>query len=241
MKHVGILAHSAEGSSLCYLEFCHTGSSRLGPHTHPDVTMDIISMGASMPEWERENLSAIRTTLSISATRLAASGCDFFICPDNTAHLALETDGPILPLPGLHIADVVITEAAARGYRKLGILGTKWITTKPMYFQAALKSSMEVIAPNDPDIKYINDTIFSELCNGIFSNYALERYVEIINTLKNSGCDAVILGCTEIPLLVSSEHSPLPILDSTRLLARYALEVAIGDRPLPTWRGGPTA
>ncbi|MER9490071.1 hypothetical protein NKI50_29665 [Mesorhizobium sp. M0563] len=119
MKHVGTLAHSAEGSSLCYLALCHAGASKLGDHLHPDVTMDAISMGTSLPEWERETLPLIRATLAKSVERLSAADCDFFVCPDNTAHLALELNGPDLALPGLHIADVVTKEAVKRGYRRL--------------------------------------------------------------------------------------------------------------------------
>ncbi|TSE13980.1 amino acid racemase [Mesorhizobium intechi] len=239
MKHVGILAHSAEGSSLCYLALCHAGASKLGDHLHPDVTMDAISMGASIPDWERENFPPIRATLAKSVGRLSAADCDFFVCPDNTAHLALEVDGPDLALPGLHIADVVTKEAVERGYRKLGILGTKWTMARPMYFRAALSKGLTAIAPNEPDRNYINGVIFSELCKGIFNDNSRMEHVRIMEDLKSSGCDAVVLGCTEIPLLISSEQSPLPILDSTRLLAKYALGVALGENSLPSWRGGP--
>ncbi|MER8868106.1 amino acid racemase [Mesorhizobium sp. M0751] len=239
MKHVGILAHSAEGSSLCYLALCHAGASKLGDHLHPDVTMDAISMGTSIPEWERENLPLIRATLAKSVGRLTAADCDFFVCPDNTAHLALELDGPDLALPGLHIADVVMKEAVERGYRKLGILGTKWTMAKPMYFRAAQSKGLTAIAPNEPDRSYINEIIFAELCNGIFTDEARKEHVRIIEDLASRGCDAAVLGCTEIPLLISPEQAPLPTLDSTRLLAKYALGVALGEKNLPSWRGGP--
>lgn len=196
-------------------------------------------MGLSIPDWENEDFVPIRRRLASSVERLNAAGCDFFVCPDNTAHLALESDGPELQLPGLHIADVVTTEAKRMGYQKLGILGTKWTMTKEMYFDAAQKKGMQALVPDEMDRKYINRVIFTELCNGLFTDVARAEHVRIIDNLKASGCEAVVLGCTEIPLLISPESSPLPTLDSTRLLAQYALEVALGTQDLPNWRGGP--
>ncbi len=239
MKHIGILAHSAEGSALCYLTMCHEGANRLGAHHHPDITMSVIAMGASMPAWEDSLLPDIEGTLATSVERLAASGCDFFVCPDNTAHLALEVGSGRLTLPGLHIADVAMAEAKRLGFHKIGILGTKWITGEPMYFKAAERHVVEAVAPSTHDRNSINEVIFEELCRGIFTSEAREMHVRIIANFRDRGCDAVVLGCTEIPLLVSPGDSPLPTLDSTRLLARHAVETALGEHPMPTWRGGP--
>lgn len=241
MRHVGILAHSAEGSSLCYLALCHAGSAILGQHMHPDITLSVIPMGTSMPAWEAENFTQIRGTLSASADRLKAAGCDFFICPDNTAHLALEMPGDEMALPGLHIAEVVVDEAARRGYRKIGILGTKWTTSRSMYFDAARQRGLTVLAPSPADRQYVNDTIFDELCNGIFTEDARREHIRIINDFRAAGCDAVVLGCTEIPILISPDQSPLPTLDSTRLLAQRALKIALNREPMPLWTGGPVS
>lgn len=238
MKHIGVLAHSAEGSALCYLTMCHEGANRLGAHLHPDITMSVIAMGASMPAWEADRLSDIEVTLASSVERLAVSGCDFFVCPDNTAHLALETGLGNLALPGLHIADVAMAEAQKLGFRKVGILGTKWTTGRAMYFEAAECRAIKAIAPSVADRLYVNDVIFAELCRGVFTPEARRMHLRIIADFRDLGCDAVVLGCTELPLLVSSVDSPLPTLDSTRLLARYAVETALGDQPMPIWRGG---
>ena len=238
MKHIGILAHSAEGSSLCYREICHGGSRELGDHMHPEVTMSVLPMGASMADWEQRRYEQVRSRLFQSATRLKDAGCDFFVCPDNTAHLALEAKGLALPLPGLHIAETVVSEAQARGYAKLGVLGTKWTMSGGIYFEAARRMHLEIIAPDAADQGFVNETIFSELCNGVMRKETRDRYVDIISSLQAEGCSAVILGCTEIPLLVAPHQSPLPCLDSTRILARSALDVAFARRPLPTWVGG---
>ncbi len=239
MKHIGILAHSSEGSALCYLAMCHMGAEHLGAHLHPDISLSVIAMGASMPAWEAERLPEIKRTLASSVERLADSGCDFFVCPDNTAHLALETGAGDLALPGVHIAHAVVAEAKRRGCRRLGILGTKWTMGKPMYFDAARGMGIEAIAPPAADRSYVNEVIFDELCRGRFTERAKSAFVRIIAGLRDAGCDAVVLGCTEIPLLVSPDDSPLPTLDSTRILARHAVEVALGMRPFPDWRGGP--
>jgi aspartate racemase len=238
LKHIGILAHSAEGSALCYLTAVHEGADRLGPHMHPDITMSIIPMGQVMDAWESGDLAPIRAVMAETAARLKAAGADFFVLPDNTAHITLETEGPPLPLPGLHIAEIVADEALARGYRTIGVLGTKFTMDGPVYRGALARRGLGFRIPPPDDRAFINETIFDELCNGRFTDETRSRYVRIIEDLKREGCDAVALVCTEIPILVPPEASPLPTLDSTRLLARAAIDVALGARPMPAWRGG---
>src|SRR5262245_22190950 len=133
MRHVGILAHSIEGASLCLRALCQRAFEELGPHRHPDVTLDCISMARSMPFYESGDHAAVRAILTESVHRLGRAGAEFFACPDNTAHIALEEAGPDLALPGIHIAEVVADEAARRGYRRVGILGTKYTMCGPIY------------------------------------------------------------------------------------------------------------
>ncbi|MEY9931932.1 aspartate racemase [Catenulispora sp. GP43] len=238
-RHLGILAHSAEGAALSFQTFCREGFARLGPHAHPDVTLDLIPLSRSMPYWEAGDYHAVRAILRESAQRLAAAGADFFICPDNTAHLAFELDGDPYPIPGLHIAEVVADEAAARGHRKVGILGTRFTMEGPVYPRAMAARGITAAAPDAADRATVDTIIFDELVNGIFTDRARTAYQRVIDHLAAEGCDAVALVCTEIPLLITPETSPLPTLDSTRLQARAALDVAIGARALPTWFGGP--
>ena len=133
MRHLGILAHSAEGAALCFRAFCQEGFARLGPHEHPDVTLDCITLARSMPAWDRGDHGAVRATLAESVRRLARAGADFFVCPDNTAHMALELPGPELALGGLHIAEVVADQAARDGHRQVGVLGTGFTMDGPVY------------------------------------------------------------------------------------------------------------
>lgn len=239
MRHLGILAHSTEGAALCFLAFCQEGVRRLGDHVYPDVTLDYIALGHSMPAWDAGDHDSIRATLAVSVDRLARADADFFVCPDNTAHMALERPGPDLALPGLHIAEIVADQAARDGRTRVGVLGTAYTMDGTLYPDALGARGIAAELPGEKDRDLVNKVIFDELLNGVFTDESRREYVRIIEDLVARGCDAVALVCTEIPLLVTPEVSPLPTLDSTRLLARAALAVAIGDRPLPSWRGGP--
>jgi aspartate racemase len=239
MKHCGILAHSTEGAALCFLEFCQEGVRRLGGHVYPDVTLDYIAFGHSMPAWDAGDYDSIRAPLSVSAGRLARAGAGFFICPDNTAHMALERPGPDLALPGLHIAEVLADQAARDGRTRVGVLGTRYTMEGTLYPRALGARGIASEVPAEGDRLLLNKIIFDELVNGVVTDRSRQEYLRVITGLAERGCDAVALACTEIPLLVPPASSPLPALDSTRLLARAGLGVAVGDRPLPDWRGGP--
>jgi aspartate racemase len=147
MMHIGILGHSAEGAALCFLTACHEGSRRLGTHRHPEITLGIRPMGDSLDAWERLDLPVLRSTFIETARRLRASGCDFFVCPDNTAHIALEAPGDPFPLPGLHIAEVVAGEAQTRRHRTVGLLGTKWTMEGVVYRDALARRGLELRVP----------------------------------------------------------------------------------------------
>lgn len=237
--HIGILAHSAEGATLCYRTTWLEGVAKMGPHNHPEITLSGIAMHHALDAWERGDLPVLRDIFMADARKLAAAGADFFVCPDNTAHIAFEAPGEPFPIPCLHIAEVVANRAVADGRKKIGILGTNWTMTGPVYPGAFGRRGLQWEIPGEADRKTIHDIIFDELCLGIFTDATRAAYVAIIERLRARGCDAVALVCTEIPLLITADSSPLPILDSTRLLAAAAVEVALGERPMPAWRGGP--
>ncbi|MFH8345280.1 aspartate/glutamate racemase family protein [Streptomyces sp. NPDC018045] len=239
MRHLGILAHSTEGAALCFRAFCQEASAELGAYDHPDVTLDCISMARSMPAWDAGEHHTIRATLAGSVARLARAGADYFVCPDNTAHMALELPGAELPLPGLHIAEVVAERAARDGYGRVGVLGTAYTMDGPLYRNALGSRGIAAGVPDEDDRRTVHRIIFDELVNGVFTEPSRREYIRVIERLAARGCAAVALVCTEIPLLVSPEVSPLPTLDSTRLLAHAAFETAVGRRAAPRWRGGP--
>jgi aspartate racemase len=238
IKHIGILSHSFEGATLCYREACLEGVRKLGPHIHPEITLTGVAMHHMLAAWERGDLSTLRAMFMQDVRKLAAADADFFVCPDNTAHIALESGGEPFPLPCLHIGEVVAEQAFVQGYRKIGILGTDWTMTGPVYPGALGRRGLDWAVPNEEDRRLVHDVIMNELCLGEFSDDSRAAYVRIIDRLAAGGCDAVALVCTEIPLLITAEVSPLPVLDSTRLLARGAVAVALGERAMPEWRGG---
>jgi aspartate racemase len=237
--HIGILAHSFEGATLCFHTACLEGVAKLGPHMHPEITMTCSPMALVLDAWEAGENDTLRAFFMKDAEKLAAAGADFFVLPDNTAHIAMESPGDPFPIPGLHIGEVVAERALREGRRKIGVLGTKYTMNAPVYPGALGRRGIGWAVPSPEDQKLINDVIFDELCLGEFRDDSRDAFVRIIATLKDQGCDAVALVCTEIPLLVTQDVSPLPTLESTQLLAKAAVEVAIGERPMPVWRGGP--
>jgi aspartate racemase len=237
--HIGVLAHSADGAALCFLEIVRDAARQLGAHDHPEVTLSILPMGPALDLYRRDDYEGVRAHLARTARRLADAGCDFFVCPDNTAHIALELPGEALPLPGLHIAEIVAARARADGRRCVGLLGTRWTMEGPVYPRAAARHGLGLKTPTAEERALVDRVIFDELCQGRILDGSRREYLRIIARLAGEGCDAVALSCTEIPLLVTPEVSPLPTLDSTRLLARAAVETALAGRT-PSWRGGPT-
>ncbi|MGB5484202.1 aspartate/glutamate racemase family protein [Parasphingorhabdus sp.] len=237
--HIGILAHSAEGATLSYRTVWREGVRQMGPHNHPQITMTGIAMHHALDMWEQNDLPALRQLFLEDARRLAATGADFFILPDNTAHIALEQPGEDFPIPCLHIAGVVADHAEASGYRRIGVLGTSWTMEGAVYQDALTRRGLERVIPEPADRDYIHNAIFAELCLGEFREPTRQEFVRIIDDLQSKGCDAVALVCTEIPLLITADVSPLPILDSTRLQAAAAVAVVLGAQPMPQWRCGP--
>jgi aspartate racemase len=222
-QHIGIVACSAEGAALCYRTICGEGASLIGPHAHPEISLHSLSFADYAKRLEADDWEGVAELMLASATKLAGSGADFLICPDNTIHQALPFVGVRSPLPWLHIAEVVTGNAVERGFRRLGLLGTRWLVESDVYPEKLAARGLEFIRPTREERDEIHRIIMDELVCGIFKPEAVAAHRAVIERMKNSGCDAVILGCTEIPLIVSDANSPLPTLDSTRLLARAAL------------------
>lgn len=226
-QHIGIVACSAEGAALCYRTICLEGAARMGRHGHPEVSMHTHSLAEYMKHIETGNWAGVAELMMSSAEKLARAGADFLICPDNTIHQAFEFVEHRSPRPWLHIAQEVANEAKRKGYTRLGILGTRYLMEGPVYPGKLDANGISCRVPGSKERERINQIIFDELVNAQFTPRSLAYFVEVIRSLKAQGCDAVVLGCTEIPLLVTAEVSPLPILDSTRLLARAALRKAL--------------
>ena len=237
MKRIGIVAHSAEGGALCFITACREGQQRLGAHLHPEIVLSAIPMGLSMPGWEADDHALVAAQLRRGVEQVARAGAEFFVCPDNTAHLVLDEIAATLPIPGLHIARVVCREIRAHGWRAAGLLGTRWTMTGAVYARALEAHGLERLVPPPARREQIDRAIFDELCLGRFEPGTTALFVESIRELAAAGADCAILGCTEIPLIISDENSPLPVLDSTRLLARYAVQEALSERALRSSSG----
>jgi aspartate racemase len=227
MLHIGIVACSTEGAALCYRTISLEGAQVLGAHDHPEVSLHSHSLARYMKSIEAGDWAGVAELMLSSADKLAKAGADFLICPDNTIHQAFDLVEHRAPRPWLHIAREVAAEAKSKGFRRLAVLGTRYLMEGPVYPEALKAAGIEHRIPKPEQRQRINQIIFDELVNGQFLPRSLAYYVEVIRSLKDEGCDAVVLGCTEIPLLVTPESSPLPTLDSTRLLARAAVRKAI--------------
>lgn len=226
--HIGIVACSAEGAALCYRTICDEGPALMGTHRHPEVSMHTHSLGEYMDFINRDDWKGVADLMLSSAEKLKRVGADFLICPDNTIHRSFAAVAERSPLPWLHIVEEVAAEAKRRGYKRVAITGTRYTMEGPIYPEVLERNGIDYRVPSPFDRAEINRIIFDELVNGIFKSESLSVFRAVIEGMKALGCDAVVLGCTEIPLIVTPENSPLPVLDSTRLLARAALNRAVG-------------
>ncbi len=226
-KHIGIVACSAEGAALCYRTVCTEAPAIMGTHMHPEVSMHTHPLGDYMQYIYKDDWEGVGRLMASSARKLAQIGADFAICPDNTIHQAFATAQRESPIPWLHIAEVVADEAVARGFRQLGITGTKYLMEGPVYREKLALRKIAYTVPEEAQRVRMNEITFDELVNGKFTAESRRYFSNVIDGLKAKGCEAVVLGCTEFPLLVSDTDSSLPTLDSTRLLARAALRRAV--------------
>ncbi|MHC4559151.1 MAG: aspartate/glutamate racemase family protein [Planctomycetota bacterium] len=228
-KHVGIVACSAEGAALCYRTLCAEAPAEMGEHMHPEVSMHTHPLGEYMVHIRLGDWQEVARLMLSSARKLSNIGADFIVCPDNTIHQAFDLVKAESPVPWFHIARVVAHEATNNGYKCLGITGTKYLMTGPVYPRALESAGISCRIPDEAERNRIDTIIFKELVNGVFTEASRRYFNDVIRKLKDRRCDAVVLGCTEIPLLVDSGDCPLPTLDSTRLLARAALQEALRE------------
>lgn len=220
---------SAEGAALCYRTLCVEGAARLGRHGHPEVTLHTYPLADYMRHIEAGKWEEVGAMLLSSAEKLRRAGAELLICPDNTAHQGLDLVRARSPLPWLHIAEEVATVAAGRGYRRLLVLGTRYLMEGPVY---PAKLGARGLAHEIPDAgtrERINTLTLDELVYGRFEPSTRAYFSHVIDEARARGCDATILGCTEFPLLIGEADSSLPTLDSTRILARAALRAAVDD------------
>ncbi len=227
-KHIGIVACSAEGAALCYRTICDEAPALMGRHIHPEITMHTHCLGEYMKHISLYDWEGVAELMLSSANKLAKAGADFLISPDNTIHHAFDIVSPRSPLTWLHIVDEVAAVAQSRGFHRLAITGTKYTMEGTVYQTKLPAAGFEYLVPSADERARIDQIIMEELVNGIFNDESRTYFQQVIGRMSHEGCDAVVLGCTEIPLLIDDVSSPLPTLDSTRILARAALRRALG-------------
>jgi aspartate racemase len=233
-QHIGIVAGSAEGASLCYRTICVEGMQLLGGYAHPEVSMHTLPLADYAHCLLQDDWKGVAGLMLASASKLAKIGADFLVCPDNSFHRALPHVEPRSPVPWLHIAAVVAEHAAGRGFRRVGLTGMRVLVESEVYPDKLTTRGLEYVRPDDGEREEINRIIVDELVFGVFKPEAVAYFQRVITRLKDTGCDAVVLGCTEIPLMMNDSNSPLPTLDSTRLLARAALHRAVHGSTVKT-------
>lgn len=179
---------------------------------------------------DRRDLQRVAALMLASAQKLAGAGAEFLICPDNSVHQAMPQVLPHSPLPWLHIADAVADEAQRRNFRRLGIMGTSYLVESSVYPERLTARGIDSVVPSREARRNVQRAIMDELVYGVFKPQTIAMLQSVIADLKSEECDAVALACTELPLVLNDANSPLPVLDSTRLLARAALQYAIDGR-----------
>ena len=227
MLHIGIVAVSAEGAALCYRTICVEGADVVGAYNHPEVSMHGHSFLRYKNYIDAKDWAGVAELMLSSSEKLAKAGADFIIAPVNTVHEAFDMVAHRSPRPWLHIAVEVANEAKRHNYKRLGVLGTRSLMDGPVYRETLKAAGIEHRVPGPEHRERIHRIIFDELVLGNFLPRTQDYISEVIRSLRNEGCDAVVLGCTEIPLLMTAESSALPMLDSTRILARAALRKAV--------------
>jgi len=226
-KHIGIVGCSAEGAALCYRTICAEAPPAMGEHRHPEISMHTHPLADYMVHIRLNDWEKVARLMISSAEKLAAVGADFVISPDNTIHQAFPFAARESPVPWLHIAETVAEKSRESGFKRLAILGTKYLMTGPVYPDALEKFGIGHEIPDETEREKIDEIIFRELVNAVFREESRMYFNEVMGRMKQRGCDAAVLGCTEIPLIVDPDDCPLPTLDSTRLLARAALKHAL--------------
>ena len=226
MKHIGIVAVSAEGAALCYRTICLEGAAIVGPYDHPEIALHGFPLASYQRLIDGDRWDAVGEMMLESAARLVGIGAQLLICPDNTVHQGLDLVREKSPAPWIHIAEEVAAEGCRRGFKRVAILGTRYLMEGPVYRSKLAQVGIENRVPNPAQRARINQIIYDELVYARFLPESRGYFQNVIRELADDGCDAVALSCTEIPLLISADDSPIPILDSTRILARAALREA---------------
>ena len=226
MQHIGIAAITAEGAALVYRQICHAASQRLGEHHHPEISLHTFSLSEHLHAGSdrKERWSSL---IMASAQKLQASGADFMICPSNTPHDVYDDVVNQLPIPWLHIVKPVRQAAQVAKAKQLLLLGTRFTLESDFYDNQFRGSNIELVRTDGQETASVHDIINRELIKGVVTPTSQQYFSRVISKYASMGVDGVILGCTELPLIINGSMTKLALFDSATLLADAALDRAI--------------
>ena len=228
MKTIGLIGGMSWASTISYYKIINEAvKARLGGlHSAKiilySVEFDEIERCQSSGDWEKSG-----SILGGAAQALEAAGADFLLICTNTMHKVAPQIASMVRIPIVHIADATAGELEKSHIRRVGLLGTKYTMTQDFYKQKLTGRGIDVLIPDEADIELVNDVIFHELCVGEINDASREQFRRIIGGLGEKGAEGVILGCTEIGLLIHQADSPLPVFDTTLIHAGRAAEIAL--------------
>lgn len=229
MKTIGLLGGMSWESTVHYYQGLNLGvRERLGGLNSAEIVMHSVNFHELEERMRAGDWEWIGRCLADAARSVEAGGADFFLICTNTMHKLADTVRGAVSIPMLHIADATAEYALKQGFKRVGLLGTAF-TMEHEFYKGRLESEfgMEVLTPDADDRALVNDAIFKELCLGRINSASKKEYLRIIDDLRGRGAQSVILGCTEIGMLVGPEDTDVPILDTTRLHVEAALNLAL--------------
>ena len=228
-KTIGILGGMSPESTVAYYEtITRTYTERFGDYGYPQILIYSVSFQTYV-DWPKEGRwELVAEGLSQAARSLELAGADVILIATNTMHIVFDEVAASVDVPMLSLLDAVGEAIEARGMRTVGLLGTAFTMEKTFYQDALAERGITILLPEEEDRKRVNDVIYDELVAGVMRAASREVFLGIIEDLEARGAEGVILGCTEIPLLVSQELSALPLFDTTTIHAEAALRYAVG-------------
>jgi aspartate racemase len=233
MKTIGLLGGMSWESTVSYYRIINEAvKSRLGGLHSARICLYSVEFGAIEALMRAGRWEETAAAVVSAARRVEAGGADFLLIATNTIHKVYPQVAAALAIPVLHIADAAGARLASDGIRRAGLLGTR-PTMQEDFIKGRLAEGhgIEVLVPPSDHQEIVHQVIFDELCRGAIREASRRRYVEIIDALARRGAQAVVLGCTEIALLVSQTDTPVPLYDTTAIHAEKAVEIALADEP----------
>ena len=230
MKTIGLIGGMSWESTVTYYQLINESVKKAlgGLHSAKIVLYSVefaqIEEMQAAGKWEE----AARV-LTDAAQALERAGADFILICTNTMHKVAPQVSAGIHVPLMHIAEATAKALLEKGIKRVGLLGTKYTMTQEFYRDKLVEAGLEVLTPDEADMDIVHRVIYDELCLGIVRRESKEEYLRIIGTLAARGAQAVILGCTEIGLLVGQEDMELPVFDTTRIHAEQAVRKALDE------------